>query len=90
MNFTSKEKEIHKDNRERARQADYEKVQKEGQAVKTWSATHKPDYGTRPIESHKICLCCRKEWPMNTERTHCDCRAGGFLYGAGKVYQKRV
>lgn len=50
MNFSSKEKKIHKASKERAKQADYEAYTKEGASVKTWSATHKPDYGAKPIE----------------------------------------
>lgn len=53
MNFTSKEKRIQKDGQERTKQADYARYIKSGQTVKTWSATHRPDYSARPTGKDK-------------------------------------
>ena len=90
MNFTSKEKKIRTMAKEQAKQIDYGFAIKAGSEVKTWSATHTPAYGSLPVERHKICLCCQKQWPVDTDRTNCDCQAGGRLYDAGMIYQKKV
>lgn len=39
--------------------------------------------GIRPMKAEKLCLCCRKRWPLDCGRERCDCKEQGYLYIAG-------
>lgn len=96
--MTEKEKRAHKQQIAAARAAKQEYVLK-GVPVGSWSATHPaytgtslcPDWeqrGQRPIEVHKICLCCRRRYQVDSRETVCEC--GGHLYTARSHYQPKV
>lgn len=39
--------------------------------------------GIRPVKAEKLCLCCRKRWPLDCGRERCDCEEQGYLYVVG-------
>lgn len=44
----------------------------------------------RLVVSEKICLICRKHWPVDCERKNCDCEGQGHLFGTGIYFQRKV
>lgn len=51
----------------------------------------KPEHpeGIRPTVTGKICLICRKHWPVDCGRKNCDCEGQGHLYSTGIYYQRK-
>lgn len=96
--MTEKEKRAHSQQIAAARAAKQTYILR-GQQRDTWPTIH-PAYagtslcpdpeqrGQRPIEIHKICLCCRRRYPVDTRETACEC--GGHLYTARSHYQPVV
>lgn len=96
--MTEKEKRAHEQQIAAARAAKQTYILR-GPRRETWSVTQ-PAYagtslcpdreqrGQRPIEVHKICLCCRKKYPVDSRETVCGC--GGHLYTARSHYQPKV
>lgn len=80
LNLSAKEKRMHIKSQEYAKQVDYRAAIKNGSEVRTWSATHIAYYAPRPAKSGKLCLCCQKQWPADTDQIYCDCEANGRLY----------
>lgn len=39
--------------------------------------------GIRPVKAEKLCLCCRKRWPLDCGQDRCDCEEQGYLYVVG-------
>lgn len=46
--------------------------------------------GIRPTVTGKICLICRKHWPVDCGRKNCDCEGQGHLYSTGIYYQPKT
>ncbi len=46
--------------------------------------------GIRPVAPGKICLICRKHWPIDCGRKNCDCDGKGHLFSTGIYYQRKV
>ena len=96
--MTEKEKRAHRQEINAARAAKQTDVLRRPK-VGTYSATRPayagtslcPDWkrrGQQPIEVHKICLCCRRRYSVDTMEAVCEC--GGHLYTARSHYQPKV
>ena len=46
--------------------------------------------GIRPVKAEKLCLCCRKRWPLDCGQDRCDCEEQGYLYVVGTYLQKQI
>lgn len=51
------------------------------QEKRTESKEH--SQGIRPMKAEKLCLCCRKRWPLDCGRERCNCEEQGYLYIVG-------
>lgn len=52
---------------------------------------YRPEHpkGILPIKAEKICLICRKHWPVDCSRENCDCERQGHLFSMGNYYQRK-
>lgn len=46
--------------------------------------------GIRPVKAEKLCMCCRKRWPLDCGQDRCDCKEQGYLYVVGTYLQKQI
>lgn len=46
--------------------------------------------GIQPISTEKICLICRKHWPIGCRHENCDCERQGHLFSMGVYYQRKI
>ena len=46
--------------------------------------------GAQPIKAEKICLICRKHWPIDCGRESCDCEQQGHLFSVTVYYQRKI
>ena len=52
------------------------------------SPEHRSDHpeGIQPVVTEKLCLICRKHWPVDCGRENCDCERQGHLFSSGVYY----
>ncbi|WP_124065726.1 hypothetical protein [Clostridium sp. E02] len=45
--------------------------------------------GIQPVVTEKLCLICRKHWPVDCGRENCDCDRQGHLFSSGVYYEPK-